>query len=120
MNNLASLNYNIGNGVPVSYSNKLLQPGGSSTWRHEPNNVPLRNQKTFVPQGSQLPLANESRYVLPVPNSMFYFNKNKVSLACCPSTYTSSDGCVCTTPEQRKFIGEERGGNKNYPTNPTI
>ena len=51
---------------------------------------------------------------------MFYFNKNKVSLACCPSTYTTSDGCVCTTPEQRKFIGEERGGNKNMATFPTI
>ena len=118
--NGAPLNYNIGKGISISYADKILEPGGASTWRHQPNNVPLRNQKMFVPQGTQIPLAGESRSVLPVPNSMFYFNENQVSMACCPSTYTTSDGCVCTTPQQRKYIGEERGGNSNYPTNPTI
>lgn len=116
----ASLNYNIANGVNVSYSNKILDPGGNSKWRHQPNNLTTNNNRRFIPQGHQLPLASESKYVLPVQNSMFYFNNNKVSMACCTSTYTTDMGCVCTTPEQRKFIGEQRGNNKNYPNYPSI
>jgi len=116
----SSLNYNIGNGVNISYSNKILDPGGKSIWRHQPNNSSLNSNKMFTPQGHQLPLASESKFVVPVNNSMFYFNKNQVSMACCPSTYTTDMGCVCTTPEQRHFIGETRGGNKNYPTYPSI
>ena len=116
----ASLNYNIGNGIDISYSNKILYPGGKSNWRHKPNNMRFVNNKMFVPQGNQLPLASESKYVLPVNNSMFYFNKNKVSMACCPSTYTTDMGCVCTTPLQRSFIGQRRGNNKNYPNYPSV
>lgn len=116
----SSLNYNIGKGVSISYANKILSPGGASKWRHQPNNSKLNTQRTFTPQGTQLPLANESKYVLPMKNSMFYFNENKVSMACCPSTYTTSMGCVCTTPQQREFIGEYRGNNNNYPTSPPI
>ena len=39
-------------------------------------------------------------------------------MACCPSTYTTDKGCcifTCTTEQQRKFIGEQRGNNKNFP-----
>lgn len=120
VNKPASLTYNISNGVPVSYADKILNPGGSSKWRHQPNNVPLVNKPMFIPQGNQLPLAFESRTSLPPPDSMFYFNNNQVSLACCPSTYTTDMGCVCTTPEQRRFIGEQRGNNKNYSSYPSI
>ena len=35
---------------------------------------------------------------------LFMFGKNKCSPECCPSTYTCSGGCVCTTEEQRKQI----------------
>ena len=35
---------------------------------------------------------------------LFMFGKNKCSPDCCPSTYTCSGGCVCTTEEQRKQI----------------
>jgi hypothetical protein len=43
------------------------------------------------------PLAEESE-------RLFMFGKNKCSPECCPSTYTCSGGCVCTTEEQRKQI----------------
>lgn len=46
------------------------------------------------------------------PPSMFLFNDTKISPECCKSsTYSSSSGCVCTTPEQRNFINQ-RGGNR--------
>ena len=35
---------------------------------------------------------------------LFVFGKNKCSPDCCPSTYTCSGGCVCTTEEQRNKI----------------
>jgi hypothetical protein len=44
--------------------------------------------------------------------SLFMFSDNKISPECCKSaTYSSSTGCVCTTPEQRNFINQ-RGGNR--------
>ena len=51
----------------------------------------------------------------PVPltdGQMFLFADNKASPSCCNSaTYSTSDGCVCTTTEQLKYINE-RGGNR--------
>jgi hypothetical protein len=50
-----------------------------------------------------------------VPNSnspLSLFADNKISPECCKSSsYTSSGGCVCVTPNQVKFINE-RGGNR--------
>jgi hypothetical protein len=44
--------------------------------------------------------------------SMFIFSNNKITPECCKSAdYSSSTGCVCTTPEQRNFINQ-RGGNR--------
>jgi hypothetical protein len=46
------------------------------------------------------------------PDGMFIFANNKSSPDCCKAaTYSSSDGCVCTTPSQVKFLNE-RGGNR--------
>jgi hypothetical protein len=38
------------------------------------------------------------------------FANNAVKPECCPSSYTLSTGCVCTTPGQRDLLGK-RGGN---------
>ena len=68
----------------------------------------------WVPQGTPLPLRNEMIYSeLPNP-SMFYFAQNYSSPACCPSTYSTDSGCVCTTPQQQNMIGQYRGNNKNH------
>ena len=44
---------------------------------------------------------------------MFAFSHNKFSPACCPSNYSTDAGCVCTTTEQRNFIGK-RGNKSEY------
>ena len=35
---------------------------------------------------------------------LFMFAHNMSHPDCCPSTYSTSTGCVCTTPEQRNWI----------------
>ena len=35
---------------------------------------------------------------------MFMWANNVSSPLCCPSTYTTSTGCLCTTKNQRDFI----------------
>ena len=44
------------------------------------------------------------------PRSKFMFAYNQCRPECCPSTYSCSHGCVCTTPEQRRFL-QRRGTN---------
>lgn len=44
------------------------------------------------------------------PQSDFMFAYNKSSPLCCPSTYSTSTGCVCSTPEQRDWL-QSRGNN---------
>ena len=46
------------------------------------------------------------------PNSMFMFSYNESSPDCCPSSYTTDRGCVCTSKNQRSFINT-RGGNRS-------
>ena len=36
--------------------------------------------------------------------NMFMFYRNKSSPECCPSTYSTSTGCVCTTQDQRDYV----------------
>ena len=115
VNEPAKLKFSMGNGVPGSYDGIRLKPKGGSDWRHPPSNVPLSNGKFFVPQGSSLPLKNEMTFMSLPTNSMFIFQKNHAGPECCPSTFSTDRGCVCTTKQQRDMIGMQRGNNKNYP-----
>ena len=38
------------------------------------------------------------------PEKKFMFANNVTSPACCPSTFSTSTGCVCTTRQQRDYI----------------
>lgn len=49
--------------------------------------------------------------VVPGPDDLFYLKNNQAKPECCSSSYSSDMGCVCTTPDQRRFINE-RGGNR--------
>jgi len=120
INKPAGTDFQMGKGIPGSYDGRILKPGGVSTWRHQPNDNQLAPGAKFVVQGHQVPLLSEAQPALLPNDSMFYFANNMVSMACCPSTYTTDKGCVCTTEQQRKFIGEQRGNNKNFPEYPTI
>ena len=103
-------------------------------------NVPI-----VVPQGTPLPLGYEETPSISglnpvefsngpsvdgsvgkgVPHDMFMLaynstvnpvtGKKMVSPECCPSTFSTSTGCVCMTPEQGDFIAS-RGNNSTYPT----
>lgn len=43
------------------------------------------------------------------PKNMFMFTHNQCRPECCPSPYTCSNGCICVTKNQKKFI---KGTNK--------
>jgi hypothetical protein len=64
--------------------------------------------------GNQAPLASPLMQGMDSacgPNcDMFVFQNNVASPECCPSTYSTSTGCVCTTPAQRELI-RRRGVN---------
>lgn len=79
------------------------------------------NQKRqiFVPQGTPFPLKHEEKvnnYIITngpsidgsknAPKSMFVYSQNKFSLKCCPSTYSSDKGCVCSSKKQNNFISQ--------------
>jgi len=50
---------------------------------------------------------------------MFMFAYNRSSPECCPSTFSSSRGCVCMSKAQRNFINS-RGSNKTSNENPDM
>ena len=51
--------------------------------------------------------------------ALFMLTYNQSSPDCCPSTYSSSTGCVCTTQNQRDFV-KTRGHNRSKFTYPGI
>lgn len=46
------------------------------------------------------------------PNQMFMFAFNRASPECCPSSYSTSQGCVCMTNDQTNFISQRGNNNK--------
>ncbi|MGI9554459.1 MAG: hypothetical protein ACR2M6_00690 [Vampirovibrionia bacterium] len=52
---------------------------------------------------------------VPLENTLFFFEDNKFKPECCPSTYSTSTGCACTSEEQMEYLNE-RGGNRTLPT----
>ena len=106
----ASLGWSMGSGVPGSMDGLILQ----SDWRKQPNNIPLKNGRFFVPQGTPLPLKYEEMWQQLPQNSMFMFARNVSSPDCCPSTFSSDMGCICTTPYQRRYVSRRRGNNKTW------
>lgn len=82
--------------------------------------TPTRQNATV--QGYQVPLrqphpgelAHSENYATVdgtdnTPRDMFMFAHNQSHPDCCPSTYSTSTGCVCTTPQQRRWL-YKRGG----------
>lgn len=53
------------------------------------------------------------------PKHMFMFAYNRSSPACCPSTFSSSRGCVCMSEAQRRFINQ-RGSEMANTGNPAM
>jgi hypothetical protein len=95
-------------GAPVDWS---MGQGLTGSWE----------QAELARAGHELPgyagiLAAHSQYTgsaVPLPeDQLFMFSNNQVSPQCCDSaTYSTSGGCVCTSPEQLRYINQ-RGGNR--------
>ena len=51
------------------------------------------------------------------PKAMFMFAHNQSHPDCCPSTYSTSTGCVCVTKKQADHLSKRGGNQKNdlYP-----
>lgn len=98
-------------------------------WRKKPCNVGLySNVGGVTPTGLEIEYKPDPSHIKTLPsvtgnkkdpNAMFMFAFNQSHPDCCPSTYSTSTGCVCTTKEQRDFINK-RGGNRNKDIYPEI
>jgi hypothetical protein len=107
-----------------AYDGLCLKTGNSDAWRHSPANVPLVNDKnlyTIMGHDSALKpvLSDPSSLSGPPidgdpnsPNKMFMFANNQSSPMCCPSTFSTSTGCVCTTDKQMDYVAAR--GNNNF------
>lgn len=49
---------------------------------------------------------------VPLEDTMVFYRDNEFKPECCPSSYTSSKGCMCISPEQVKYLAQ-RGGNRS-------
>ena len=112
------------------YDGICLKTGNKDSWKKAPETDNfLSNDQLFSYLGSQGPLkmrlSEQADLIGPPidgvkgsPEKNFMFANNITSPACCPSTFTSSTGCVCTTKNQRDFIasrgvpGKEKEGNE--------
>lgn len=82
------LDYSMGDGVNASYIKE--------------DNTDYNKAETNV-KGLGVPLP-EGKLTL--------FGENEMNPNCCPSSYSSSKGCVCMTSEQINYLNK-RGGNRN-------
>ena len=98
------------------YDGICLKTGNKEYWMKSPDNTELvPNDALYSYLGSQGPikmrLSDQAALTGPPVDGVkgsaekkFMFANNKSSLACCPSTFSTSTGCVCTTENQRDFI----------------
>ena len=104
------------------YDGLCLQTGNQEPWMKNPDNTALiPNANLFAYLSSQGPLKpvftdNSSLHGPPVDGvkgsekKMFMLANNRSSPNCCPSTFSTSTGCICTTKNQRDFVAS-RGHN---------
>ena len=86
----AALDYSMGKGVKNSWD--------------KPNTDMSRN----INQG----LEGNVGGPVPLPEGeLFMWRENKSDPNCCPGIYSTSTGCICSSPEQMNYLNE-RGGNR--------
>jgi len=119
----APLNYGIG-----KYSNIELKYPYENDWRNNTQNLPLLKGRIYAPNGTPFPLKSSDSFqqVYPKmgphvdgdknsPQLLSMLGYNQASPSCCPSTFSTSTGCVCLTSKQSDFING-RGGNNTAPS----
>jgi hypothetical protein len=105
-----------------NFDGLCLKTGNVDSWMKSPSDIQLNsNEGLYTIQGGTAPVkpvfsdptslqgppldGNESS-----PHKLFMLANNKVSPDCCPSTFSTSTGCLCSTHQQREFI-KHRGNN---------
>ena len=104
---LNTKNDDMGFGIKSSYNNIIL----TNEFVHVDDQYEDRYSKSpylYTPQGHGMGLKTS---LVKISTVMFPFGQNYAHPLCCPSTHTTSTGCVCTTPEQESYIFNKRGGN---------
>ena len=98
------------------YDGLCLKTGNQEYWMKSPDETTLLpNDKLYTYLSSQGPIkmklsdqaALRGSPIDGVPGSaekMFMWANNVTSPLCCPSTFSTSTGCLCTTKNQRDFI----------------
>ena len=122
MGKCGGIKYNLQNNIyplGMSYANLKLNP------QPKPEYPLVSDVTIFSPVGDGIKLTQDPvahRYPTVdgqegSPKHMFILAHNQSRPECCPSTYSNSIGCVCTTEQQRKYIntrGGNRIGDENY------
>ena len=100
----------------LPYDGICLKTGNEEYWMKTPDKAPfVSDDKLYTYFASQSPLktklSDQSKLIGPPidgvkgsPEKMFMWANNVSSPLCCPSTYSTSTGCLCTTKQQRDFI----------------
>ena len=111
------------------YDGLCLKTGNKEYWMKSPDNSELvTNDQLFTFLGSQGPLKMtlSDQAALTGPSitgkvggatKLSIFANNQASLSCCPSTYSTSTGCICTTEAQREFINSRGMPGSDSKTN---
>jgi len=110
------------------YDGLCLKTGNDEYWMKSPDETTLLpNDKLYTYLSSQGPikmrLSDQSALIGPPidgikgsDEKMFMLANNVASPLCCPSTYSTSTGCLCTTKNQRDYVAS-RGRLSKSPQN---
>lgn len=110
------------------YDGLCLKTGNDEYWMKSPDETTLLpNDKLYTYLSSQGPikmrLSDQSALIGPPidgvkgsDEKMFMLANNVTSPLCCPSTYSTSTGCLCTTKNQRDYVAS-RGRLSKSPQN---
>ena len=98
------------------YDGLCLKTGNTEYWMKSPDEtalVPNEGLYTYLSSQGPIKIKLSEQAALrgpPVdgvkgsPEKMFMWANNVTSPLCCPSTFSTSTGCVCSTKNQRDFI----------------
>jgi len=98
------------------YDGLCLKTGNTEYWMKSPDEsalVPNDGLYTYLSSQGPIKMKLSDQSALRGPpvdgvdgsvEKMFMFANNVTSPLCCPSTFSTSTGCVCTTKNQRDFV----------------
>lgn len=110
------------------YDGLCIKNDNKEGWMKYPDNIPLiKDNDLYVSQGFTNPtepvFSDSSQMIGPSVDgdpdsskSLFMLRNNVVSPLCCPSTFSTSSGCVCTTEKQRNYVNNRGYGNQKLCT----